>query len=192
MFACTCAEEPVPTATRMITAPTPISTPRIVSSERSLFVVAPGHGDPDGVEPAHATLPRQCGSSARCEVSGGGAPTATSAVVLDDLTVAQAHDALRERGDVRLVGDQHHGPALGVQAAEHAHHVLGGRRVEIAGRLVGEHHRRVGHDRARNGDPLLLAAGHLARQVRTALGEADRRERAASRARVARRGWTPA
>ena len=38
---CTASEEPVPTARRMITAETPISTPSTVSAERSLFALMP-------------------------------------------------------------------------------------------------------------------------------------------------------
>ena len=34
-------------------------------------------------------------------------------------------------------------------------------RVEVAGRLVGEDQRRVGDERARDRDPLLLTAGEL-------------------------------
>ena len=52
-------------------------------------------------------------------------------------------------------------------------HVVGGVRIEVAGRLVGEQHaRRVG-DRARDRDALLLAAGQFRRPVRDALAEAE-------------------
>ena len=44
-------------------------------------------------------------------------------------------------------------------------HVLGGVRVQVAGRLVGEDQRGVGHDRPRDRDTLLLAAGQLRRLV---------------------------
>ena len=50
---------------------------------------------------------------------------------------------------------------------------LGGARIEIAGRLVGQQHaRRVG-DRARDRDALLLAAGKLRRAVFEALLQAE-------------------
>ena len=63
---------------------------------------------------------------------------------------------------------------------------LAGRRVEIAGRLVGEQHVRLGDERARNGDALLLAAGQLPRVVTDAAGEADAAEHSrGGRARVA-------
>ena len=59
---------------------------------------------------------------------------------------------------------------------------LPGRRVEVAGRLVGEDHARLDGERAGDRDALLLAARELRRQVVGALGEADL-ARAAPRAR---------
>ena len=55
--------------------------------------------------------------------------------------------------------------------------MIGGVRIEIAGRLVRQQHpRRVG-DRARDRDALLLAAGQFGRPVRDALARArDRPE----------------
>ena len=51
--------------------------------------------------------------------------------------------------------------------------VIGGVRIEISGRLVGEQHpRRIG-DRARDGDALLLAAGQFGGPVRDALAETE-------------------
>ena len=46
-------------------------------------------------------------------------------------------------------------------------------RVEVAGRLVGEQHGRLGHQGSGHRDALLLAAGQLGRAVRAALVEAD-------------------
>ena len=50
-------------------------------------------------------------------------------------------------------------------------------RVEVARRLVGEQQRRVGDDRARDRDALLLPAGELPRIVLLAVAEADDVER---------------
>ena len=47
------------------------------------------------------------------------------------------------------------------------------RRIEIAGRLVGQQQPRHVGDRARDRDALLLAAGELGRPVRQPLGEAQ-------------------
>ena len=49
---------------------------------------------------------------------------------------------------------------------------LAARRVEVAGRLVGEEQRRLGDDRARDRDALLLAAGELAGRVLLPAGQA--------------------
>ena len=48
-----------------------------------------------------------------------------------------------------------------------------GARVEVAGRLVGEHDRRPRDERAGDRHALLLAAGELGRAVAEALREAD-------------------
>ena len=47
---------------------------------------------------------------------------------------------------------------------------LAGLGVEVAGRLVGHDHRRLADQRARDRDPLLLAARQLGRQVVLAAG----------------------
>jgi hypothetical protein len=52
-------------------------------------------------------------------------------------------------------------------------HVIRGFRIEIAGRLVGEQKPRHVGDRARDRDPLLLAAGEFSRPVRQAFGQAE-------------------
>ena len=50
---------------------------------------------------------------------------------------------------------------------------LGGRLVEVAGRLVGEQDRGTHHQRARHGHALLLTPGELAGQVLRAVGHAN-------------------
>ena len=47
------------------------------------------------------------------------------------------------------------------------------RRVEIPGRLVGQHDRRIVGERARQRDALLLAAGQLRRIVMRPAGQPD-------------------
>ena len=137
----TALEEPVPTAISTITEPTPIISPRIVRPERSLFAVSPRERDGDGLAHRRASVAR----------------------VVDDLPVADADHAPGVGGDLVLVGDQDDRPALPVEAIEDLHHLLRGGGVEVAGRLVGEDHRRVGDERARDRDALLLAAGELGR-----------------------------
>ena len=58
-----------------------------------------------------------------------------------------------------------------------AEHFLRAARIEIAGRLVGDDERRVGDERAGDGDTLFLSAGQLARQMFCAVAEADNFER---------------
>ena len=69
-----------------------------------------------------------------------------------------------DRGRLRVVGDHDHRLVELVDGlAQQAQHLLGGVRVQVAGRLVGEHHGGPVHERARHGDALLLAAGELRR-----------------------------
>ena len=70
--------------------------------------------------------------------------------------------------------------------SEQLEHVGRGVRVEVAGRLVADDQLRVGGERARDRDALLLAAGELRRQVVGLVAEADQVEVAAGDARSAR------
>ena len=73
-----------------------------------------------------------------------------------------------------IVGGDDHGEAGGAhELGQRLEHMLGGVRVEIAGRLVGKQDaRRIG-DRARDRDPLLLAAGELGRPMGQPLLQAE-------------------
>src|SRR5436190_12538763 len=95
-----------------------------------------------------------------------------------DETVAECDDARRVLGNVGLVRHEHDADAaLDVQLLKDAHHLDAGARIEVAGRLVGEQQRRVVHERARDGDALLLPARELIRMMVDAVAEADRRQR---------------
>ena len=63
-----------------------------------------------------------------------------------------------------------------VEAEQQVHDLLAGRSVEVAGRLVGEQDVRFAHERARDGDALLLTARQLPRIVTDSLGETDATE----------------
>ena len=65
------------------------------------------------------------------------------------------------------------------------HDLVGGLRVEVAGRLVGQQDRRVVDQRARDRHALLLAAGELARVVVLAVRQAERGERLGARRSLA-------
>ena len=71
--------------------------------------------------------------------------------------------AIHAGRDVHVVGGDEHREAGGAhELRERREDVLGGARIEVSGRLVGKQDaRRIG-DRARDRDPLLLAAGELA------------------------------
>ena len=65
---------------------------------------------------------------------------------------------------------------LRVEPMEQRHDVLGRRRVEVAGRLVAEQQRRLGHERACDRGALPLTTGELKRLVLHALREPDARQ----------------
>src|ERR1039457_6482677 len=81
------------------------------------------------------------------------------------LAVAQPDHPLGLFCDVGLVGDQDHRASFLIQTRKDPQDVLGGTRVEVAGRLIGENQRGVGHERARDRSPLLLAARQLRRHM---------------------------
>ena len=101
---------------------------------------------------------------------------------LDDLRLAalglaelrhELHDPVRERQHPLVVGGDHDDPLPRREVAQQAQHLLDLDVVEVRGRLVGEQQRRVERERPGDRDPLLLAAGHVARAVVHALGEPD-------------------
>src|ERR671937_2284476 len=97
-----------------------------------------------------------------------------AAELLDDQAVVQEENAIRDCGRAWIVRD-HYGRLL-IRVDRLAHELedlAARRRVEVAGRLVGEDDRRTADERASNRDALLLAAGELRRPVRTAVGQAD-------------------
>ena len=66
-----------------------------------------------------------------------------------------------------------------LQVADLLAHLAAQPRVEVRQRLVEQQHLRLEHERARDGDALLLAAGELGRQPRVEAGEPDGRQRGA-------------
>ena len=71
------------------------------------------------------------------------------------------------------VTSTHRRALLAGQPDQLAEHLLAGRGVERAGRLVGEQHPRLGDQRPGDGAALLLAAGHLARPGVGDVGDAE-------------------
>src|SRR5260370_1409463 len=96
------------------------------------------------------------------------------ALVADQKTVGDAQDTIAAARQRHVMSDQDQGRAVGArQLEQQIHHLLAGRAVEIAGRLVGQQELGTAHEGARHGDPLLLAARELRRIVADAMAEAD-------------------
>jgi hypothetical protein len=74
------------------------------------------------------------------------------------------------------VGDHDDRLPAGVQLLQDRHDLVLAPRVEVAGGLVGEYDARVVYERAGDGDPLLLPARKLSRQVFHPVGQPDVRE----------------
>lgn len=81
--------------------------------------------------------------------------------VVDDPAILQTDDAVGLHGDGIVVGDEDDGVALLMQLLQHPQHFAAGVRIQRAGGLVGQDDRRVAHQRPRDGNALLLAAGEL-------------------------------
>ena len=92
-----------------------------------------------------------------------------------------------------IVSRHHHLDAARGDGADDVFDRLGGRRIEARGRLVKEQHGGIFRERARQREPLLLAAGDTSRRPLRQSAEADERQqfgraRGALRARRACRG----
>src|SRR5204862_166901 len=72
------------------------------------------------------------------------------------------------------VRDEDDRDALTVQLLQEDENVDAGPRVEVPRRLVGQQHRGVVDERARDRDTLLLSSGELARMMVGPIGEPDR------------------
>ena len=102
---------------------------------------------------------------------------------LDDDALVHEHHAVGDlAGEAHLVGDDDHRHAVVGEPAHHVEHLADELRVERRGRLVEEHQLRLHGERARDRDPLLLAA----RELRRVAVEPCRRGRRARAARAPR------
>src|SRR5450756_1811254 len=167
---------PLPRATMVMTAPTPMIIPSIVSAVRILFRLSAFRAIRNVMNIVMALLVhrhrRQSGKLY------AGDPAIRDLLVRLDHPVAERDDAGAVFGDVALVCDEEHGnPAFLVQRLEHVHDLDGGPGVEVAGRLIGEEDRRVVDQGARDSDALLLAARQLVGEVVSALLESHQLER---------------
>ena len=114
--------------------------------------------------------------------------------LLRDAPVSDAHDPVGDPRRLRVVADDHGRAAmLPHELREHVVHLVGGRAVELAGRLVGEEDLRPVSERGAERDALLLAARELGRVARRASlrgrpARAARRPAAGARAARCRAG----
>ena len=93
---------------------------------------------------------------------------------LHEPALVQVQHVARVIGRFRIV--RHHDDGLAVFAIQQRKQVedlVGGVAVEVAGRFVADQQRRIGDERARDRDALLLAAGQFARLVARAVREPD-------------------
>ena len=94
--------------------------------------------------------------------------------LLRDAAVADADDPVGDARRLGVVADDHRRAAvLAHELAENVVHLVGGRGVELAGRLVGEEDARSVGERGAERDALLLAAGELAGSPVALRGEPD-------------------
>ncbi len=105
--------------------------------------------------------------------------------LVGDAAVADVDDAIGPLGRGGVVADDEGGAArLAHELGDQREHVARGRRVELARRLVGDQERGPARERRAQRDPLLLAAGELARMRVAAVAEPDALEQLV-RARIA-------
>src|SRR6266849_3384920 len=142
---------PAPTATMVMTAPTPMTMPSMVSALRSLL-----------------TRRARTAMRALARTFMGRRPPPPRPP-----PPARLHGA-GVAGDVGLVGHHHHRDPLPVEILEERHDLHAGMRVERAGGLVGQDQDRIVDEGARDGHPLLLPARELGRVMVLPLREADR------------------
>ncbi len=77
-----------------------------------------------------------------------------------NFAVLEVQDGIGDADEVRVVGGDQGGHALGLHdGVQQAHDLLRGLGVELAGRLVREQQLRAPGQRPGDRDPLLLAAG---------------------------------
>ena len=98
-------------------------------------------------------------------------PRGTCAGGIRNQSVGNVDGAVGAGGHPGIVRHQQDGDALAVETPEHPQNLLPRPRIEVARRFIGQNERRVIHQRAGDGNPLLLAAGHLRRLMLLVRGQ---------------------
>ena len=123
----------------------------------------------------------------------GAEKNASAGAALDDAAAVQQHDLAGEPPRLaEIVRRHHHLDAARGDRADDVLDRLGGGRIEARGRLVEKQHLRIPGERARERQPLLLAAGELARRPLAEPVEADQRRAARRHGRSRSARATPA
>src|SRR5215216_4720720 len=156
----------LPIATSRTTLATPMTTPSMVSPERSLLARS-------------ASQATRMASEALTGAPPWGSPDPSGSPghlrLGDHAAVAQGDPAAEPGRDPGVVGDHdHRDPAVGVEAGQQLQHLVARARVEVAGGLVGQQHGRLGDQGPGNGHALLLAARELGGPVLEPVPEPDR------------------
>jgi len=107
---------------------------------------------------------------------GGGIEAPRYVEIIQNQSIAHNNVAAGVGRDVRLVRDHDDGDAAFVELLKNSHDLDTGPAIEISRRLIREHHFRIVHQRPRDRDALLLAAGKLTRMMVFAPGKSDRRQ----------------
>ena len=145
---------PALTASMMITAHTPIITPRVVRNERSLFSVTPCQAT---LNVLNALIPLASLGAANffcsrrssgCWIASPSIVTSpspdglrncsTAGPVIHDHTVKHRHDTLRVVGAQWVVCHHDNGNARIMELVDERHHLFTGMAVQVAGRLVSQ------------------------------------------------------
>src|SRR5262249_41950132 len=175
---------PVPSATIVITAATPMIIPSMVRAVRILFRLSAFTAIRRIITKDMSTpVPPSVRSRGRYRRSGHSREFCLActppghATIRNPLSVTECHDSSAVLRDVDLVCDEYHGDStLAIQALENPHDFDAGCRVEVPGRLVGQYDRRVVDQRARDRDALLLSARELIRMMIGAVAQAHELE----------------
>src|SRR5512141_250018 len=129
---------PSPTATTIVTDPTPRRTPNAESAERS-----------------------RCARICRSPSRNAG----RTASLADESPIPDPDDALEDRGHLFVVRHDDEGDPFAIELEEKIDDLGAGLGVEVAGGLVGQEKSRAADEGPGDRDALLLAAGELPRPV---------------------------
>ena len=93
-------------------------------------------------------------------------------ILVDDESVIHLDDAIAQRCNVGIVGDDEKGGVLfGIQSLEKCENLPRGFGIQIPSWLVAKNHRRTVNDGSGDSDPLLLPTRKLRRTMLTSLSE---------------------